>query len=173
MTLEALPPPGERVLDVGCGTGLFLAELRRAAASGGFHGVDLSLAMLAAARERLGEGARLVRGGAEALPYRDGSFDMVTSLSVLHYVPRPHEALREARRVLRPAGVVVLTDWCADFLPMRLLGAWLRLRDEAYVRTYTVDEVEGMLREAGLRPSAVRRRRVAGLWGIMTITARR
>ena len=90
---------GKRVLDVGCGTGLVLQELRKVAAHA--EGIDSSSGMLRAAKER---GLKVREGSATSLPYKGGSFDVVVSLKVLPHIEDIHAALREIARVLRLGG---------------------------------------------------------------------
>jgi ubiquinone/menaquinone biosynthesis C-methylase UbiE len=110
--------PGDRVLDVACGTGL--VSLRMAAtvgAAGEVVGVDISDRMVEAAGRiaaALGIGnARFVRSGAEQLPLADASFDVAVCGLGLMYVPEPVDALGEMRRLLRPGGSVVAAVWGA------------------------------------------------------------
>lgn len=95
-----------RVLDVGCGTGRNLALFDGRAS---VVAVDPCTAALARARRRA-PGAALVCARAEALPFRDGVFDAVTSGLVFCSVADPHAGLRELRRVLRPHGVLRMLE---------------------------------------------------------------
>jgi len=102
--------PGSVVLDVGCGSGALLAGW--AAAGRRLVGVDLSPAMLAEARRRLGSQARLVRADATTLPFRDGGADLVVAVMLLHTLS-PDEGLRalaEMGRVAGEAGRVVVAE---------------------------------------------------------------
>lgn len=112
--------PGDRVLDLACGTGLAAAAAAERGAE--VTGVDFSTAMLAEARSRL-PSVRLEQGDAEALPFGDGVFDVVVSNFGIHHVPNPVTALKEANRVLRPGGRVAFTIWAApaENLAWRLL----------------------------------------------------
>jgi ubiquinone/menaquinone biosynthesis C-methylase UbiE len=108
--------PGERVLDVACGTGL--AAFAAAAAvgpKGRVVGVDLSGRMVDAARQRAQAcsvpHATFARMDAERLDLPDAAFDVALCALGLMYVPDPAQALREMRRVLRPGGRVVLAVW--------------------------------------------------------------
>jgi SAM-dependent methyltransferase len=100
---------GDRVLDLGCGTG----ELARTLAAGGFRvaGCDISRQMLQQAardRDRCAGWVRLAPGW-RSLPFAPAAFDVVVAASVLEYVADPAAVLRECARVLRPGGVVLYT----------------------------------------------------------------
>jgi SAM-dependent methyltransferase len=100
--LEALRlGPGDALLDIGCGGGLLLRDALATGARA--TGLDHSDDMVALARERA-PGARVLRGGAEALPFGDGEFTAVTMSVVFFFIPDQARALAEARRVLRPGG---------------------------------------------------------------------
>ncbi len=116
--------PGQRVLDVGCGSGVFLPALARAVgASGLVVGVDHAPALVEEARrriERLGLGThvRLECGDAISLPFPDASFDAAHISRVLIHVADPDAVLREMRRVTRPGGWIVAVE--PDFVGMRI-----------------------------------------------------
>jgi SAM-dependent methyltransferase len=107
--LQALLPPvaGLRVLDAGCGGGRTSAWLVEQGAE--VVGIDASEEMLTIARDRL-PSATFVHGDlAEPLPFADGSFDVIVSSLVMHYLRDWTAALRELRRVLRPDGAFALS----------------------------------------------------------------
>jgi ubiquinone/menaquinone biosynthesis C-methylase UbiE len=89
-----------RVLEIGCGSGEWLSEL--ASIGCDVAGIDPSEKMLERARTKVGGDLR--QGSAEALPWFDASFDLVLCVNSLHHFASPIAALREAFRVLRPAG---------------------------------------------------------------------
>lgn len=149
--------PGDRVLDVGCGPGFYVADIaERVGPSGAVTGIDPSPAMLAMTARRT-EGAAnvtLAEGGADGIPVADAAFDRAVSVQVLEYVADVPGALAELRRLLRPGGRLVLwdVDWTtlswhavdADRMA-RMLTAWDRhLVDPALPRT-----LAAALREAG------------------------
>ena len=108
--------PGERVLDVACGTGLVTVAAARAVGPRGcVLGVDLSGTMIQVARERAAAAAldqiSFARMDAEALSFPDASLDVALCALGLMYPPCPQAALREMRRVLRPGGRMVSAVW--------------------------------------------------------------
>jgi len=132
--------PAGRVLDVGCGTG---ATLQMLAGYGDAHGVDVEPLALRLCRRRGLH--RLAAASAEHLPFRAEQFDVITVLDVLYHRRIDHmaAALREARRVCRPGGLLVVTD-CAY--------AWLRSRHDAAVhgaRRFRRADLEAAIAESG------------------------
>lgn len=117
LVLDALSArPGDRVLDVGCGPGFYLAELLETVGpQGAAVGIDGSTEMLGLAEQRCEQYPNAVFHVADAnsLPVDDASFDAALSVQVLEYVGDVDQALAEIHRALRPGGRVVVwdTDW--------------------------------------------------------------
>lgn len=160
---------GDRVLDVGCGTGTLLHELGRKCPEALLVGVDPVPEMLAVARRRLPSDVVLLEGRAERLPCEDGSFDVVVSCNVFHYIRQPIAALKEMGRVLRPGGELVITDWCDDYLACRLCDLYLRLFNPAHFKVYRQRECRRLLAEAGYLQPDIERYKISWLWGLMTV----
>ena len=182
-TVDAIPWNDlQRVLDVGCGTG----GLLEVAGHGRLHpeirvvGVDVSLPMLQQAHKKLNGTRHAVWSNAvaEHLPFPGQCFDAVVCANSFHYYRRPLRVLEEFRRVLRPGGCLVLTDWCNDYLACKVSRWSLRLRDRASFRRYGlqqcygVDQCREMLTRTGFQVESARRFKVNWLWGVMTCKAR-
>ena len=101
--------PGRRVLELGCGTGVFLRKLAVHGAE--ITGIDLSADLLARCAARMAGAANvtLVRGNAEQMPIPEGAFDSVYGSSILHHLGL-EAALAEVRRVLRPGGRLAFAE---------------------------------------------------------------
>ncbi len=95
----------QRILEVGCGTGRWLAEMRTLTAHS--YGVDPSTGMLTQARAR-DLHLRLTRGRGESLPFPDGTFDFVYCVNAIHHMDGQEAFIQEARRVLRDGGALAV-----------------------------------------------------------------
>jgi len=106
--------PSDRVLDVGCGSGMAIGLLAKAASDGFVAGVDYSSEMVRQATRRnapevVAGRVELRHGDAMELPFPDGWFDVVCAIETLYFWPDPLRGLQEARRVLRPGGRLAVT----------------------------------------------------------------
>jgi len=111
------PESAVTVVDVGCGNGLYLAELARRGFAGRVVGADLSIGMLSAARQLVGAVTELGPAGwalglanadVTALPFPGGSVDLTLAMHMLYHVPDWPVAVRELHRVTKPGGRVVI-----------------------------------------------------------------
>jgi ubiquinone/menaquinone biosynthesis C-methylase UbiE len=106
--------PAAKLLDVGCGTGNFLREVKSNYPRLDVTGLDLSAHYLAVARRELRSWsrARLVVGAVERMPFADGQFDAITCIYLFHELPSGvrRSVVGEIRRVLKPGGVLVFVD---------------------------------------------------------------
>lgn len=143
--------PGDRVLDVGCGTGHLTRIMARAVGPGGSAlGVDPSWEALARARRvTRARNCSFAEGRAESLDALDGSFDVVVSSLMVHHLPGQAraQAIGEMFRVLRPGGRVVV----ADFRPPanRLLRRLVRPVVSDAMEHNPVHLIESMVSDAG------------------------
>jgi|SRR5581483_1280899 len=157
---ELLGPVADlKLLDVGCGDGVFALELARRGAN--VTGLDASADMVTAARKRAeAELSRpqFVEGEAEKLPFDDATFDRVVAMAVLCLVPDAERAVAEMARVLKPGGRLVIGElgrwslWAAQ----RRVRGWLGAATWRAARFRTAAELGGLVSSAGLRPSEMR-----------------
>jgi SAM-dependent methyltransferase len=142
----AAPRPADRALDVGAGTGFLSGALLGRVADA--VALDSSQAMLSFAPA----GVRTVVGRADAMPFEDASFDLVTCVNTLHHLPDPHAALREIARVLAPGGRFAIQDYLRDPDPAAA-ERWdeiERVRDPGHGRLPGEGEVAKVLAPLGL-----------------------
>jgi ubiquinone/menaquinone biosynthesis C-methylase UbiE len=106
-----------KILDVGCGTGVFAARIREAFPKSRVCGVDLVRGMLHQGKARwkaLAPHVQPVQGDSERLPFATGVFDILTCANSFHHYPHQDRALVEMHRVLRPGGRILLIDGYRD-----------------------------------------------------------
>jgi SAM-dependent methyltransferase len=177
--LEALGPVvgGRPLLDLGCGTGSFLAAVGREVGPAPAWGVDIALRWLLVARKRLDEEGlthvRLVCGCAERLPFADRSFGGIVAGDVIEHVADQAATLAEAHRVLVPGGRLFLAApnrfslapephvqvWGVGFLPRRWMAPYVRRvrgLDFRAIRTLGYGEWTRLLRQSPFGRGTIR-----------------
>jgi ubiquinone/menaquinone biosynthesis C-methylase UbiE len=106
-----------RVLDVGCGTGVFASRIRESLPNAQVWGIDLVLGMLTKGAERWkrhADGICAIQADSERLPFGRGVFDVVTCANSFHHYPHQDRAVEEMHRVLKPGGRLMLVDGYRD-----------------------------------------------------------
>jgi ubiquinone/menaquinone biosynthesis C-methylase UbiE len=171
MRRQVIPPitrflhgrsPIGRLLDIGCGTGRTLLQLAVAHPMLEMIGVDLSPYYVDRARKVLAgaSNVQLLALNAEELPFRDGFFDVVTSVFTFHELPRSvrRRVLQEMHRVLRPGGLVLIEDSAQKYDANELAYFMARFANEfhePYFEDYLDDTLERALEECGFAIDAV------------------
>ena len=149
--------PGDRVLDLGCGTGTLAIEASLRQPGARVHGLDADPGMLERARRKAdaaGVELDLLTGSATELPFADGSFDVVLSSLLFHHLDRAAKqgAAQEVARVLVSRGRVLIADWgrAADplmrglFLTLQLADGFETTRDNVGGRLPEILSVAGL-----------------------------
>jgi ubiquinone/menaquinone biosynthesis C-methylase UbiE len=131
-TLQKYAQPNDKILDLGCGNGrlkkLFGKEIN-------YYGVDFSEELIKIAKTKYPDGEFLVVDGLN-LPFPDNFFDKIFCLAVLHHIPSFDirlKFLKEARRVLKPGGLLILTVW----------NLWERKKTKPLLIKYTILKLIG------------------------------
>jgi phosphatidylethanolamine/phosphatidyl-N-methylethanolamine N-methyltransferase len=161
--------PGDRVLEVGVGTGIN-AALYPSYCS--VTGVDFSSSMLEKARERVARkgvrNVRLLEMDAANMKFADDSFDIVYAPYVISVVPDPVAVTREMRRVCRPGGRIVILN---HFRSKARFGAWL----ERIIAPFTLYlgfksdlDLPAFLVQADLKPVSIEKVNIPRIWSLVT-----
>lgn len=145
---------GELVLDVSCGTGNYSLELKRRGVR--VIGLDISSEMLSIAKKKAeNEGLKIdfIRADAAMPPFKDNSFDLITSILILEFADKPDKMIKEWKNLLKPDGRMVI-----GFLNRYSLWALKRrlkaiFKDTIWrrARFYPADEMQRLLADAGLK----------------------
>ncbi len=140
--------PGQRVLDLGCGTGTLTLMIKETQPQADVVGLDGDPKILRLAREKADRVRLDIQwdyGMAFELPYPDASFDRVLSSLMLHHLNRENKraALQETLRVLRPGGELHVADWGKPHNALLHVGAFF----VALLDGFSRDNVEGRLPE--------------------------
>jgi len=120
---------GDRILDLGCGNGRLFELFKNKNID--YVGVDNSEKLIEISKKKYPDGKFQV-ADALNLPFLDNYFDKIFSIAVLHHIPSSElrlKFLKEAKRVLRPQGILILTVWNLNPLQMILIGEWKRFKD--------------------------------------------
>jgi phosphatidylethanolamine/phosphatidyl-N-methylethanolamine N-methyltransferase len=160
--------PGERVLEVGVGTGINLSLYPKEAS---VTGIDFSNSMLEKARERVAKGirnVRLLQMDAADLKFADDSFDIVYAPYLISVVPDPVKVAREMRRVCRPGGRIIFLN---HFLsPNPILS-----RMERLISPFTIHigfksdlDLPAFLAQADLQPISIEKVNIPKIWSLVT-----
>jgi phosphatidylethanolamine/phosphatidyl-N-methylethanolamine N-methyltransferase len=163
--------PGDRVLEVGVGTGINASLYPRDCA---VTGIDLSSSMLEKARERVARkgvrNVRLLQMDAANLKFADDTFDIVYAPYVISVVPDPVAVAREMRRVCRPGGRIIVLN---HFRSRNPVMAWI----ERSISPFTVHvgfksdlDLPGFLAQAELKPLSIEKVNVPRIWSLVTCT---
>jgi SAM-dependent methyltransferase len=148
---------GAKVLDVGCGAGMFCSQAAKRGAS--VAGLDAAAGMIAVARERTPSGDFRV-GEMEELPFADASFDLVSGFNSFQFASDPVNALKHAKRVAKPDGAVSMAVWgqakdCQAASLLKAIGSLLPPPPPGTPGPFALSEpgvMEDMLSKAGLKP---------------------
>lgn len=172
--------PYTRLLDVGCGTGFLIELLkeqrkeqqeqnvqglpksrkkqeksedqkeRNGRKEAVYCGLDLSSEMLKVAETKFDDSVSFKEGSADALPYEDESFDVVTCIQSFHHYPYPQKAMKEAFRVLKPGGIYLLSDTgCSGIVKWLENHLFIRLVNSGDFAVYNIQDIRRLMAGSG------------------------
>ena len=163
--IYGLLPGGDKLLDVGCGTGNFALAARGKYEQ--VYGVDITDSMVGRAvknaDENVIDGVHFSRADADvALPFEDSFFDTVTCIATLQFMFNPYHVLGEFNRVLKRNGALVLQVVNIAFLPRRISLMFGRFPETAVqagwdggtLHYFTFSSLSGLMKETGFRVTA-------------------
>jgi len=170
---------GDRVLDLGCGNGRFYDLVCQTGKNIKYFGVDNSRSLIAMAKQRYPQAQFILNDGLE-LPFGDDFFDKVLCVAVLHHLPGydlRREFLRQALRVLKKDGVLILTSWFASPGKRRWMNllkySWLKIIGKSnldwgdfyeswggnkgvrYFHNFGAKEMRGLLEDVGFKIESI------------------
>jgi len=160
---------GDRILEVGVGTGINLSLYPKGCR---ITGIDLSTSMLEKARERVARqelrNVRLLEMDAARLTFADDAFDIVYAPYLVSVVPDPVQVVREMRRVCRPGGKIIVLNHFRSANP-------ILSRMERAISPFTVHigfksdlDLPGFLAQADLQPISIEKVNVPRIWSLVT-----
>jgi phosphatidylethanolamine/phosphatidyl-N-methylethanolamine N-methyltransferase len=162
--------PGDRVLEVGVGTGINAALYPADCA---VTGIDFSSSMLEKAHDRIARkglgNVRLLQMDAQNMKFADDSFDIVYAPYVISVVPDPVAVTREMQRVCRPGGKIIILN---HFRSKSRLGSWL----EKIIAPFTLYlgfksdlDLPAFLVQANLKPVSIEKVNIPRIWSLVTV----
>jgi len=135
-----------RLLDVGCGSGATILQIKKLLPNYDIKGLDLSEPLLDILRDKLNNqvprsGIKVIKAAADAIPFEDNSFDSVLNINMAHIVKDPILMFREMLRVLNPGGFLYIAD---------LHRTWLGIFEKEINSSFNIKEVKELIAKASL-----------------------
>jgi ubiquinone/menaquinone biosynthesis C-methylase UbiE len=144
---------GQRLLDLGCGTGWAVRYAARLVnQQGEFYGIDISPRMIEKVKASSSDykNVHFYQANAEQLPFQDNFFDFIICSNSFHHYFSPAQVLNEVRRVLKPRGRIYIMDPTADGFIMKMADKWLKKKEREHVKHYSTQEYRALFAEANL-----------------------
>ena len=152
------PKSGEKLLDIGCGTGDYLVTVEETRAE--LWGIDISNNAAEVAKRRLKRPEKILCQSADPLPFRDGEFDAVTSFGSIEHIPNLDSILSEIHRVLKKGGHAILMVpnlYYYQFIWKTLRKGTGPVRHQLCEQLYSFGEWKNLIEKAGFKILRLRR----------------
>ena len=129
------------ILDLGCGTGALLKEIKELNIAEQLFGIDISPNMLEIAKNKLGSDATLILGDSERLPFEDSSFDAIVCNDSFHHYPQPDIVEKEVSRCLKQNGVFIIGDCWQPIGARQIMNYYMKHSNSGDVKIYSKKEM--------------------------------
>lgn len=145
----------QELLDVGCGTGPMIELLLKEFPDKSYTGIDLTPRMIEVAQEKKLNHTRFLVGDSENLPFAENTFDVIVCTNSFHHYPNPQAFMKEASRVLKDGGRLILRDYTSNKIMVWLMNhiemPLAHLVGHGDVKIHSCEEVRKMCKVAGLK----------------------
>jgi ubiquinone/menaquinone biosynthesis C-methylase UbiE len=145
---------GQKVLDLGCGTGWAVRHVANMIKDDGkAYGADLSPKMIVVAKSKSinYDNVYLFNAPARSLPFENDYFDLIICTNAFHHFSEPVRVLKEAYRVLVPRGKIYILDLTADSFIMRMIDKRVKKMDPGHVKFYSTHEFQEFFEQSNLQ----------------------
>lgn len=161
----------ETLLDVGCGTGEVIYLLSHDLKDKKYVGLDLTPAMIEAAKLKHIENAEFIVGDAENLPFEENTFDIILCSESFHHYPSPTDFFNSVYKVLKPGGKLILRDYMAEgvinYLVNHVEMPIVNKAGHGDVGVYSKSELEEMINSAHLKLESIRTYKFAKMHAVI------
>ena len=160
------------ILDLGCGTGALTLAISDIFPNAKVKGLDLSSNMIKMAQSRCQMNGQISFHQSSVLenPFVDNSFDLLISSSSFHFWPDLEKGLSEMFRIAKPGAQIIIGDWCNDYLYVKCLRIYLRLKGLEPGTPLSSYELIDLFQKVGLENVKVKTGRVGWKIGFMTVS---
>ena len=159
----------EELLDIACGTGIFLEKVEREHPYVTLTGVDSNQAMLNEAVKKVSEKVILKKEKADQLSFHTEKFDWVVLSNCIGHFDDQEQCLKEAYRVLKKSGKIIVTDWTQDYIMMRFANFYTKTFDYKNYNSLYSHEIESMLTRLKFNILRTETFRINWFWSASTI----
>ena len=157
------------LLDIACGSGIFLEKVEREHPYVSLTGIDSNQAMLNEAATKVSEKVNLKKERADQLSFDTEKFDWVILSNCIGHFDNQEKCLNEAYRVLKKSGKIIITDWTQDSIMMRLANFYTKTFDYKPYNSLYSYEIESMLKSLNICIQSADNFRINWFWSASTI----
>ena len=141
----------QKILDVGCGTGEILKNIKERYSFVQLYGLDISEEMLKQANDKLKGTATLILGDAENITLETNSFDLLLCTDSFHHYPNPQQAISEFYRVPKHGKFLLIADYWKPFPIRQIMNLFIPYSNEGDVKIYSKKEIIEFLKRGGFQ----------------------